>query len=220
MKILKVIIAAIKVARLTIMTTLFVAMLMLNIATVAFSFVATAVSAAFEAVTGVSSVTTNLRNEIKTKDRRIASLSDEVAGLKTSRAVTYRGQKAAISEAVEDTTQRIGRRTAIGSSRNFGSMFGEAIPFYGIAVVVAATTWEMHDACETMKDLHQLDVSFNPDNATPVDHSEVCGSTVPTKEELWLSVKESPGEAWRKAKDAMPELPEFEAPKVNWTFWN
>ena len=214
--------------RRTIMAGLLVAMLALNVATIAFSSVAFLLSSAFEAVTGAASVTSTLREEVNVKNkritdlevdvdaknRRIASLSDELAESRASRWVDYRGERRMVSEAVENTSERISKRLVISTGRNVGAVFGEAVPFFGIAVIVAATTWELKEACDTMDDLYELDIAFNPDNAVPADHSEVCGLQVPTKEEIWQFVKDSPGAAWEMAKDLMPELPEFEVPEV------
>ena len=262
MKALKFISTTFRVTRLTITATLLAAMLMLNIATIAFSSVAFMLSAAFEAVTGVASVTSTLREDLKgknkriagleggirTKDSRITSLSDEVAdtklrnsrldadinlkngqiasladevgSLRNASTVTYRNQRVLLPDAVEHTAERISARTLRGATLNFNSMAAEAIPYLGIAVIVSMTAWDIKSSCDTMNDLHELNVAFNPANAVSDDHSEACGLTVPTKEELWQTAKDSPGKAWNIAKDAMPELPEFEAPKVNWTFWN
>ena len=157
---------------------------------------------------------TNLELDIDTKNQRIVSLTDELADSRAPRSVMYRGERMLVSDAVEHTTERVGRRLTVSTSRSVGSVFAESIPFFGIAVIVGVTTWEITDACATMDDLHQLDVAFNPDNAVPADHSEVCGLTVPTKEEIWQFVKDSPGAAWAMAKDLMPELPEFDIPEV------
>ena len=70
-----------------------------------------------------------------------------------------------------------------------GSMVAEAVPYIGIGVIVAVTTLEVRDACDTMKDLHELNVAFNPETATPDGAREVCGTRVPTKEEVWAAAK-------------------------------
>jgi hypothetical protein len=215
-----------------------VAALMLNVATVAIGSVAAAVSGVVEAVTGVASVKSRLEQdvmktradldgattkaralevEVVEKNNRVRALEAEVERLKP-RQVTYRGQKKLLEEAVADTTERVSRRAAVGASRNVAATFGEAVPVVGIGVVVAATVWELTDACETMKDLQALEVAMDPGKAQADDVTEVCGLTVPSKEEIWAKVKASPGEAWAKAKEAMPDLPEM--PKVDWTPWN
>lgn len=159
--------------------------LAINIATVTVQSVALGVSGLVGAVAGTSAV------------------------LPQFRTVTIKGQKRLISEAVKETTGRVARRTTAGASRNVASTFGEAIPVVGIAVVVGATALELKDACDTMTDLHELELAIDPSKANAEEVSEVCGLKVPTKEEIWTKVKASPGEAWAKAKAAMPDLPEM-----------
>lgn len=221
-----------RLTKTTVLAVLLVGTVALNVATVAVGSVAALVSGVVEAVTGVTSVNTRMetkvraqeaelkgaRAEVDVKTRQVQRLEGEVGKLRAERQVSYRGQRKLASEAVEDTSQRVARRTATGASRNVAATFGEAVPVVGIGVVVAATVWELHDACETMKDLQALDLAFNPDKANPPEVAEVCGLTVPSKEEIWEKVKASPGEAWRMAKEAMPDLPEM--PKPDWTFWN
>jgi hypothetical protein len=229
--------------RLMLLVTALVVSLMLNIATVAVGSVASAVSSVFEAVTGLASVAGSLdrdlkverakvagkEEQVKARDKRLASerarvrkLQGDLALLKPQE-VTHGGRKKLVSEAVEETTQRVTKRTASGATRNVAATFGEAIPVIGVGVVVAATAWELKDACDTMKDLHELEVALDPAKANDASVQEVCGLRVPTKEELWDLVKSSPGAAWQKAKDVMPELPEmpdFTMPEIDWKFWD
>jgi hypothetical protein len=199
----------------------------MNVATVAFSSVAMLVSGAYEVVTGVASVMgakdrriTNLSDDLARKEAKIISLTDEVATLRTPKSVTYRGQKRLLAEAVEDTAGRVSRRTAAGAARNAGSVVAEAIPFAGIAVVLGVTAWDLKDSCDTMKDLHELELAFNPATSPDPEASEVCGLRVPTKDEVWAAVKASPSVAWSTASSYVPDLPELSMPKIDWTFWN
>jgi hypothetical protein len=199
----------------------------MNVATVAFSSVAMLVSGAYEAVTGVASVLgakdrkiTNLSDDLVRKEAKIVSLSDEVVTLKAPKTVTYRGQKRLLAEAVEDTAGRVSRRTAAGAARNAGSVVAEAIPVAGVAVVLGVTAWDIKDSCDTMKDLHELELAFNPATSPDPEASEVCGLTVPTKGEVWAAVKASPGKAWDAAAAYVPDLPELSIPSIDWTFWN
>jgi predicted RNase H-like nuclease (RuvC/YqgF family) len=169
----------------------------------------------------------NLEVDLKSKSERVQLLEGEVESLRP-REVSYRGKTSSLGEAVEDTTERVSRRTALGTSRNVAATFGESVPMVGIAVVVGATAWEIKDACDTMKDLHELEVALDPTRANDASVKEVCGMAVPTKEELWEKVKSSPGEAWQKAKIAMPDLPEMpDLPdpllwllEIDWKFWD
>lgn len=121
--------------------------------------------------------------------------------------VIYRGKEQFAKDAVKDTSQKLANRVTIASSRNIATVFAEALPVVGIGVIVGATAWEINDSCEMMKDLHELDVAFNPDSA--IDGTEVCGMSVPDRADVWQKIRESPAAAWNRAKDDMPELPDF-----------
>jgi hypothetical protein len=172
----------------TITALAFVALIALNIATVTLPAVAAGVASTVGAVVGASAI------------------------LPEFRTVTYRGQKKRLAEAVADTTKRVSARTAKGAARNVGSIAGEAIPVAGIAVVVGVTAWELKDACDTMKDLRALELATDPKASEDPSVAEVCGLEVPTKEQAWEVVKASPRQAWERAKEYVPELPELELP--------
>lgn len=178
----------------TFTTVALLGLLALNVATVTVPAVAAGVASTVGAIVGASSV------------------------LPEFRKVSYRGQSKRLTDAVADTTKRISKRTARGAARNVGSIAGEAIPIAGIAVVVGVTTWELKDACETMKDLRELELATNPDVTVDPTVAEVCGLEVPTKEQAWEAVKASPGQAWEKAKGYVPELPEWRKP--DWPQWD
>ena len=210
-----------------VLVVMLVGSLTLNVASVAFSSVAMLVSGAYEAVTGVASVVgakdrrvASLSDDLARKEAKIAGLSDEVASLRTMKKVPYRGQKRLLSEAVEDTATRVSRRTVSGAARNAGSVVAEAIPFAGIAVVLGVTAWDIKDSCDTMKDLHELEKAINPEAASALEAEEVCGLTVPSKDEVWKAVQSSPGDAWLTAKEYLPHLPEFKLPSIDWKPWN
>lgn len=174
----------------TITALAFAAVFALNIATVTVPAVAAVVASTVGAVVGARAI------------------------LPEFRTVTYRGQKKRLAEAVADTTKRISTRTAKGAARNVSSIAGEAIPIAGIAVVVGVTAWELKDACDTMKDLRALELATDPNGSQDPSVDEVCGLEVPTKEQAWKAVKASPGQAWEKAKVYVPDLPEFDAPRL------
>lgn len=149
----------------------------------------------------------DLDTKVKATSKRNVELLDEVAVLRKDRLVTYRGNKRLLQDAVSDTSGRITSRTATGATRNLTATLGESWPVYGIAVIVAATSWELTDACLTMQDLHELDVAFNPERANEAGVREVCGMSVPSKNELWEQVKRSPSAAWATVSEAFPDVP-------------
>lgn len=176
--------------------------LCLNIAIVTVQSVATGVSAMVSAVAGASAVLPELRS------------------------VIYKGERKTVAEVVKSTTKRIARRTAFDATRNVSSTFGEAVPAIGIGVIAGVSAWELKDSCDTMRDLHELDVALDPSMANDAAATEVCGLKVPTKEEIWAKVKASPGEAWEMAKAMVPDLPDMpalslpEMPEIDWKFWD
>lgn len=143
------------------------------------------------------------------------------------KSVVHRGEKRLVNDLVRETTSRVAKRTLRGTTRTAASVFGESIPFVGVAVVVGVAGWELKDACDNLKDLHALDLALNPDGAIQSDVDEVCGLKVPSKEEVWAFVKASPGDAWDAAKATMPDLPAMpdlntmpEMPDLSsWSFW-
>lgn len=167
----------------------------------------------------------SLSEDVARRNKQVAGLTDEVTGLRQAKTVTYRKKPWLVGEAVQDTTNRVSRRIATAAARSAGSVAAEAIPVAGVAVILGVTAWELKDACATMKDLRELDLAFNPDTALDPEVSEVCGRTVPSGEEVWQTVKASPGKAWASAREHLPDLPEFHMPDIHWpdidwTFWD
>lgn len=189
----------------------------LSVAITTLSTVFNMMSSVVEAVVGPrtvrakqSSQLASLATENDALKLRAESLADENRRLTRELAdnqVTYRGEKRLAREAVKDTSARLARRVSFASSRNVASVFAEALPFVGIGVIVGATVWEVTDSCEMMKDLHELDVAFNPESA--IEGTEVCGMRVPDRAEVWQTIRESPSEVWAKAREYTPELPDF-----------
>lgn len=162
-----------------------------------------------------------LTDDIAVRDTRIATLSDEVVDLRRTGSVVYRGQRRLLTEAITDTNERIARRTAVAASRNASSVVAEAIPYLGIAAMLGVTAYDLKDSCDTIKDLHALDVAIDPEKEISAEDTEVCGLRVPTKDEVWSDVKGQSVEAWDAAGRYVPDLPEFKLPGVgDLMFWN
>lgn len=122
--------------------------------------------------------------------------------------VKFKGKKVPVRRAVRDTTTGISKRIAKATARSTSSVFAESIPYVGIAVVAGVTALEVSDACDTMKDLQELERAFDPSAVT--DENTVCGQEVPTKNEIIDYVRTSPGKAWDKAKNAVPNVPSWD----------
>lgn len=213
------------------MVLLMAGSLALSIAMTMVPAIFSAVSGVVESVTGRRSIHTRQADNLARLERRAAAetagrraaatraddLARELADSRAAQSrlarqladtrVTYRGARMAARDAVKDTAARVSRRTAIATSRNLASMAGEALPVVGVGVIVAATAWELSDACALMSDMRELDAAFHPDD--PVSTDQICGLKVPTQAELWASIKASPGAAWDSAQGLYNGLPDI-----------
>lgn len=158
-----------------------------------------------------------LSDDLRLKDTRIANLSDDAAkraddAVRYSDTVLYRGSRQTLAEAVVDTNGRIAKRTATAATRNASSVFAEAIPYLGIAAMLGVTAYDLKDSCDTIKDLHALDVAIDPAKEFGAEETEICGLSVPTMDEVWQQVKTGSEEVWLQASEQMPSLPEYELP--------
>ena len=189
-----------------------------------------AVSGVVESATGLRSLYTQQAEELAQAKRRVTTeaaqrraavrrtndLAGELADSRAAQArlaremagsqVTYRGTRMVARDAVKDTAARISHRTALATSRNIASMGGEALPAIGVGVIVAATAWELSDACALMGEMRELDAAFNPEH--PITDSEICGMKVPTRAELWAGIMSSPAAAWDGARELYGGLPD------------
>lgn len=139
---------------------------------------------------------TQLRADLDIEKRRSANLVAENARIRQADAVTFRGRTTTTKEATRDVLDRTMTRTKRSALANVSSIPGESIPFYGIAIVVAATAYELKAACDNMTDLYDLQVALDPGMARSDDKIAVCALQIPTKEEVWIGVKKSPQAAW------------------------
>jgi hypothetical protein len=143
------------------------------------------------------------------------------------RWVELGGRRVTVRDAVRRTTGAVRDRTARVATANIGSMAAESIPFYGIAVVVAATTFELASACQSMRDMRDLELALGVADAAGEDVAEVCGLRVPTAAEIGQMIRSSPGATWDGMSSALgednaPTRPNFDRRwrrTVNW-FWS
>ena len=180
----------------------FTGMLALNVASLTWAGAATLISGVL-ARAGVETVIGGAEAKLAASERKLARAERDLSKANSRLAAKNRElvkvrSKLARSEArmgritkgaeeqkrvVQRLTSRIARRTEIGAARNLGSMFGEAVPVYGIAVIVGATGWEIADACLTMQDMEELNRAVGI-SSTEVDRETVCGLQVPTVDEV------------------------------------
>lgn len=80
------------------------------------------------------------------------------------------------SQVVKGISTKIGRRAIANAAKNVGSYAAEIIPFFGVAAITALTISDLYDDCQTLKDLNELNVSFEHDAE---DETKVCGIKFP-----------------------------------------
>ena len=97
---------------------------------------------------------------------------------------SFRQGNSRLRAKVASTTHSIKNRMKILASTTVLEAPVEAVPFLGIAVIAGTAAFELHTACETMKELYELEVELNPDAAFD---NTACGMEVPTTEELSAS---------------------------------
>jgi hypothetical protein len=75
---------------------------------------------------------------------------------------------------------RLVTRTKRVAAKSITAIPAESITFIGVAVLIADTGYELYAACETVRDLDQLDSDLGMGNETPDDamHS-VCDPELP-----------------------------------------
>lgn len=152
------------------------------------------------------------RDALRRRNTRLIDMADALR----NEQVLYRGQKMRAAEAVSNHASRVSRRITVSSLRNFGSMAAEALPFVGAAAIVGVTALEMHDACEALKDVQELDIAFNPSSAPSEEAQTVCSIEMPNREELLASIQASPGQSWETAREYTPTLPTLSDVEINW----
>lgn len=164
----------------------------------------------------VASVTGDLNAERMAHRQTRGELAEATADLATSSRIVSSEAR----EAASDIVEGISERTARTARRELAAMSGESIPFWGTAIIVGATTLELHDMCQNIQDLNELQRLIDPSAGDLEEGLTVCSMSVPTRNEIWEAARNSPQRVWGAARDAMPtaeEISSLELPEINWT---
>jgi hypothetical protein len=124
-----------------------------------------------------------------------------------------------LRDEVSAVSRSVALRTTKTASRATASMAGEAIPFWGAAVIVTATSWELYDLCQTAKDMNNIQKILDPEIVQDDEEPEVCGITVPSRQALLEAVSTAPGKAWSASREAMPTLEDVRNFDIPWSEW-
>lgn len=216
--------------RRTLVVLVIMGMLALNVASVMVPAVASAVSTAVSAITKAPTVYSRLTGQIAKKNKALLKAAsaltkagDEIH-LRNVSLKRLQGQIANMKSGVVRATKSVRRRVAKDAGRNVASVFGESIPYVGVAVAAGVTAYELRDACETMRDMFTLEVATGTETEGLAEVDRICGISVPSKEQVWAVVKASPKWAWNSAVAVLPDVPDLPAfpelsmPAVDWSW--
>ena len=109
-------------------------------------------------------------------------------------------------KAIENTSNKVISKSLGMVSRNTLALPAQAIPFIGIVVIVGVTYWDVKASCEIVEELESLKKELKLHVEDKTDEKEFCGIS---RTELWKSIKQSPKNSWKAAKESVPELPDF-----------
>ena len=124
-------------------------------------------------------LTTYLQNSPTSQQKKLAKQNKALKQKISSR-----------NAASKKIARRITARTARATSTNVASVFTESIPIYGIAFIVATTAYEVHAACENLKDIDAMLIELGVED----DHDNtdaVCGQDIPTKDDILKNIQAS-----------------------------
>ena len=151
-------------------------------------------------------VEADLQNERANLKRVNLELDGERASLSK---VT--GELAGVNGRIQKMSPVLQSRLATGVSRNLAAIPAESIPYAGVAVILAVTAADLKDACDTMKDFNTLLVHLGDGVKEP----DFCGRKVPSKEEVWASVKKNAKGTYQRAKDELEKM-QTKVPDFTW----
>lgn len=167
----------------------FLALIATNILTLTNTAFNAALSGLVGTALGVRTVSSMMQSKLASRDNTI----------KKHRATAIK-RKAA----TRNFGTRLASRTKRVAAKSIAAIPAEAIPFIGIAVLIADTGYELYAACETITELDQLYVDLEMEGDTPDDvmHS-VCDPELPDAGEIWDGVVAKSGEWLDQARAAM-----------------
>ena len=123
------------------LTASFLALITTNLLTLTNTAFNAALSVLMGTALGVRTVSSMMQTKLASQDKAIK-------------------EQAAVQAKRKAATRRFGTRLASRTKRvaakSIASIPAEAIPFLGVAVLIAATGYELYAACETMRDLDLL----------------------------------------------------------------
>ena len=167
----------------------FLALIATNILTLTNTAFNAALSGLMGSALGIRSVSGMMQSKITYQDRTIKK--HKANAIKRKAATRKFGT-------------RLAGRTRRVAAKSIAAIPAEAIPFIGVAVLIADTGYELYAACETITDLDQLYKELGITDESPDDalHS-VCAPELPDAGDVWDGVVAQSGEWLEQARAAM-----------------
>lgn len=167
----------------------FLALIATNILTLTNTAFNAALSGLLGTALGIRTVSSMMQSKITYQDKTIKK--HKVNAIKRKAATRTFGN-------------RLTSRTKRVAAKSIAAIPAEAIPFIGVAVIIADTGYELYAACQTITDLDQLYSDLGMADEPPDDalHS-VCAPELPDASEVWGEVVEKSGEWLDEARAAM-----------------
>ena len=169
-------------AKRLLLTLSFLALIVTNVLTLTNSAFNAALSGLMSTKLGVQTVSDTLRGKLDANKKTIKK-----------QTIAHTKRKAA--------TRRFGTRLASRTRRvaaeSIAAIPGGAIPLLGLSLLIAGTSYELYEACNSMKDLDELYSDMGMTDETPDDvlHS-VCDPSWSTVGEYWDGTIEKGGIWW------------------------
>lgn len=163
-------------------TASFLALITTNI----LAFTSTAFNAA---VSGLMGTALGVRTVSSMMQSKISSQSKSI---KRQTAVQTRHKAA-----TKKFGTRLASRTKRVAAKSIAAIPAESIPFFGVAVLIADTSYELYAACETVRDMDQLyeALDIESQSADDVMHS-VCDPQLPGATDVWRDVLDNMDQWW------------------------
>ncbi|TDG11418.1 hypothetical protein E2F43_18730 [Seongchinamella unica] len=156
------------------LTGLFLTLLATNILTLTSVAFNAAVSGLISSALGIQTVTGMMNQRLAGKDKMIRQQKTSAAKRKV---------------AVRKFGSRLSARTRRVATRSIAAIPGEAIPYLGVAVLIAGTSYELYEACESLRDLETLYAELGLDDKPPeATLSAVCDPQLPDAGEVWEQI--------------------------------
>jgi hypothetical protein len=149
----------------------FLALIATNVLTLTSAAFNATLSGLMSAKLGVQTVSGVLDRQLKAKNKTIKKQTATLAKRKT---------------ATKKFGKRLASRTKRVAAESIAAIPGEAIPFLGVTLLIAGTSYELYEACNSMKDLDELYSDMGMADETPNDvlHS-VCDPSLPDVGKFW-----------------------------------